>query len=226
MSQNEPIERRRGMDRDWWEERGHWTAVQVEADCDAVVDTFTARGSVQPQVYDAFDPSVTFGDQWPQVIFIYQLRGHDWTLLDSIGGRLTWDLAEKFSKWLETRTLIHAYENTGGVYGYGLWEKGRVVEEFSWGDTPEFDDSNREERIAEGWQLSDDNHRQLRSERLQNVDMNAPETFEIPIQTAHHLGLYIPCDVWQVESDKGQVALSSAWSKQDIQNAKFVLSTW
>ncbi|MBW3595974.1 MAG: hypothetical protein KY475_01715 [Planctomycetes bacterium] len=179
---------------------------------------------MQHRVWDAFDPELAFCDEWEQVIIVYQLRGHRWTLLDSPGNRILWDTAEKLSRKLSTQAVVHAYENTGGVYGYALWQKGRCVEEFSWGSTPAFDDSNREEHLAEGWSLSDDNYRQFRSKRLKDVDMNSDEALDLPNRTATDLDLYIPCDVWDV-SEHG-VALSPPWSRDDIQEAKIVLSNW
>jgi len=226
MSGKKPLAKRRGMDARWWEERGHWSAAQVAASCEQVALAFSRTEGMHRRVYGAFDSDIAFGDEdaWERTIVVYQLRGHKWTLLESIGNRIVWDIAENLSKKLSTQALVHAFSDTAGVYGYELWENGRLLEEFSWGDTPEFCDANRDEKIAEGWILSDDNYRQFRSKRLQRVDMNAADALDLPDRTATDLGLYIPCDVWDV-SDNG-VALSPPWSKQDIHDAKIVLSDW
>ncbi len=214
------------MDAKWWEERGHWKAAQVAAPFAAVAETLSRTRDMESEIYDAFDPSLVFPKNWERVVLIFQLQDYDWTLLDSIGDRIDWDAAKILSEELATRALLYAFENTGGVGGYFLYENGNEIEQFTWGDTPEFEDSNREEKLSQGWQLSADNYRHLKSTRLTDIDMNADEIMDLPNRTAKDFGLYIPCDVWDIDATTGKFTLATPWTQSDLQGANLMLGRY
>jgi len=215
-----------GMDSGWWSERGHWSTAQVQAPCKQVAAAFARIEGVNPQLIDAFNPGKRLADVLERLVLVYQLRGYEWTLLDSPGNRIYLDTAEVLSKKLKTRAMLHAYENTGGVYFYQLYESGRVIEEFGLGPSPEFDESNRRDMIDAGWKLSDDNARQYRSKRSSEIDMNSDDVLNLPDRRVRELGVYVPCDVWvDVSPDTGQVVLSDSWRKNDFLEALFVVAS-
>jgi hypothetical protein len=226
MARPKQVQRKPGMDERWFDERGDWGTAQIKAACDRVARAFSRTDGMTDRIYDAFDPELDLRNEWEQAVFVYQLRGQEWTNLESIGNRIYWGVAEELSKKLRTYAMMYSYADTVGVLGYVLYKNGKSIEEFGVGVTPEFDDSNREERLASGWMLSDDNGRQLHSERLKNIDMNSREILDLPNQTAKDFNICIPCDVWEVHRETGKVILSKAWSKDDFEDAKVVVAAY
>ena len=225
MSEQIPREHRRGLDGGWGEERGDWIIAQVAAPCARGAEAIARLPGMHGPPLDALAPDAKTPHDDPhgeRLVFVFQLRGHDWTLLESRAGCFDDEIAQKLSAKLAAKALMYAFESTGGVFGYTLYENGRTVEEYATGDTPAFDDSNRAENIADGWQLSDDNSVQLRSERRRGLDMNAEEITNLPGRIARELGLYIPCDVWQVDPKTGRIGLQEPWTRGDFADARIV----
>ncbi len=71
--------------------------------------------------------------------------------------------------------------------------------------------------------LSDDNFRQLRSQRVQNVDLNQGSTLDRFDVIAEELGLRIPCNVWTLDSKSGEFGLASCWTREDFEAAGIIV---
>jgi hypothetical protein len=225
MSELQPIESRRGLDPQFFgEEHGSWTAVQVLAPCEQVAAALAKTTGMKKLLGDAFDPAVRVPvkDSW-KAIFIYQLRGHPWTLIQSNANLVYFGEAEHLSKKLATKVMVYSFQDTVDVGGYFLYDQGRDFEYYSWGGTPSFEDSNRQENLAAGWMLSSDNLRHLRSERLRNVDLDSPGIDDLPNRTAIDFDLYVPYDPWEVDGE-GRIFLSPPWTPADFQRALVILA--
>jgi hypothetical protein len=165
------------------------------------------------------------GEDWTKAIFVFQLRNSQWTHIQSPCGRVAWCSAEEMSRHLKAKLLAYCYSDTGGVFGYYLYDSGTCIEQFGWGDTPEFDNSNRAAKIAAGWQLSDNNLRHFRSQRLGEVDMNSREVMNLPHQVARDLGVYVPFVPFAVSPKSELVQLVRPWTHDDLEDARVLLST-
>lgn len=224
MSEAIPVQLRRGVDSQWWEERGSWTAVHVLAPCDVVAKTLSGTRDVQRLVRSAFDPQLRIApNEVAKVIVVYQLKGHKWTLIHAIGNMLYEDVGEVLSKKLDTAALVYGFQDTVDVAYFTLYDNGKERECYSSGSTVSFEDSNRAENIAAGWVSSDDNLRHFKSERRRGLDLNSPAAADLPNRTAIDFDLYAPADVWEVDRS-GRVRLAAPWVPQDIQEALVVLA--
>jgi len=70
-------------------------------------------------------------------LFPFQYRGHSWT---TVVHRFVFfdNIAKRLSAKLRTRALIAGYEDTSFCFDYALYDSGRLIEVFHWGDQQEF----------------------------------------------------------------------------------------
>lgn len=182
-----------------------------------MADTLASISGMQRLVRDLFDPTISFRpDERQLAVFVYQLRGHAWTLIESHGHYVYHDTAGQLSKKLACRAMDLGFQDTIDAGGYSVFENGSLIEQYGFGFTPSFEDSNREENLAAGWAISDDNGRYLKSSRLANVDLNSPEAADLPSRTAVDFDLYVPYGVWRLDRE-GKPQLASGCSAADIQ---------
>jgi hypothetical protein len=222
------IDSRRGLDPKWRKVVMDYTIFAVHAPCAEVAPAYIkVAGDCDGTPVDCLRRQVRIiGDDWQRAVFIYQLRTCDWTHVQSLGNRVGWSSGMELSRCLKAKVLAYCYGDTAGVFGHYLYDMGKCIEEFSTGRTPEFDDSNRAQRLAEGWQLSDDNGRQLRSSRLGSLDMNSPAVFTLSDQIARDFDLFVPCCPWTVNPKTELVQLEKPWSRETLASAAVVLSHW
>jgi hypothetical protein len=227
MTEETPVECRRGFDQRWWEQQLSWAVVQVHAGCADVVRELLALRDIEGMVGDALEANTRVPpDEWSRTIFAYQLRGHDWTIIDSIHAGCLWYIGQDLSRALSTDVVTYMYEDIGGAGGYLLHRKGCEFEHYGFGmhvyDNPE--DAKADYPPAKGWIHSDDNNLVFRSDRVSDVDLNAVDATLLPDRTARELGLYVPFGVWDVDSKTGEVKLQPAWSQQEFHQAMVLLA--
>jgi hypothetical protein len=70
-------------------------------------------------------------------LYPFQYRGHAWT---TVVHRFAFydDVAKRLSATLRTRALCAGYEDTSYCFDYALYDSGKLVEAFHWGDSQEF----------------------------------------------------------------------------------------
>lgn len=227
MTDETPVQRRRGFDQRWWEQQLSWAVVAVQARCADVVRGLLELTDIEGLVGDALEANTRVAPKaWSRAIFAYQLRGHDWTIIDSIHAGCLWYIGSDVSGALSSDVVTYMYEDVGGAGGYILHRKGSEFENYSFGmhvyDNSE--DAKADYPPAKGWIHGDDGNLVFRSDRVSNVDLNAGDAMDLPERTARELGLYVPWGVWDVDSKTGEVKRRPPWSPQDFHEAMVLLA--
>lgn len=214
---------RRGLDPEWHETDADFTIFAVLASGEKVANAYRRLTDTEGPPVDCLEEKVKIvGEDWERAIFVYELKGSPWTHVQSPGNRVGWTDGEELSKTLRTKLIVYGYQGTVGGFGYELFANGRSVEQFF--SCPLMEE--RDQMIADGWQISKDSGLQLRSKRLGQVDMNVAEARELPDQIARDLDVYIPPCIWVVDPRTEMVKLVKPWSRDDVEAAQVLLSKW
>jgi hypothetical protein len=217
------IGKRLGLDPAWHKNDLTWTILAIQAPCKLVADAYRrAAKDTQGLPIDCLAKEIKIsGADWARAIFVYQLKSSRWTHIQPLADSVIQGNAEKLAKKSKTKVLEYSYEDTAGVFGYTYFENGKCVEEFI---SAELFGEDRDDMIANGWQINDRDTLQLWSKRRGKLDMNSPEIRDLPDRIARELKLYIPFEPWTIDSDTGKVMLNKPWTRKDMLDAQLLLS--
>jgi hypothetical protein len=212
----------RGIDPTWGECGGlSYTNFLVHGSCEAVVQALRNDREMPKQVGDllANDEGLV-GLIREEPVYVYQLRGHDWTQVETWGVVLSGELARDLSRQLNTLAFIYHWEDIASALNYQLFENGDLVEEYSMlYDNPVYQgtqgESDLRQRLAEGWQISSDHTFEFFSRRGTKLDVeSSQECHALLGRVVEGLGMFIACLPFWFNPKLRQVAREPGWGRE------------
>jgi hypothetical protein len=195
----------------------------VHAPCEAVARALLQDPGMPKQVGDLLAGTGPLTGIRAEPVYVYQLRGHDWTQVESSGDIvLGSDLTRDLSRELSTLTFYQVWEDVACASVYEIFEGGELVESYSMlGDNPMYRPAEGQEelrrRLAEGWRISQDHTYEFFSRRGTRLDVESPEECHALMErVVRELRMFIACGPWTLNDKRGRVELWRGWEPGDF----------
>lgn len=159
--------------------------------------------------------------------YVYQLRGHDWTQVETSGDVApTPEMAEGLSRRLGTQSFIYSWGDVASGLYYQLFDRGELVEAFSiFHDNPIYQGVQGEavlcQKRAEGSQISDDHTFEFLTRRGTALDVESPEECEALLdRVVSGLGMFVASQPFLFNEKLGRVERPQDWDPEPFAEAK------
>ena len=204
---------RHGFAAEWSEEHGSFHDILVRAPAEEVIAVLLTHDHVSGPPEDLLSDTVTLPfDDLDSALYVYQLAGQQWTQLEGEWlGAVFPALAPFLSDKLQTLVYHDQYEDTGGAFGYDLFENGELVEAYRTSaevgiyDGPD-GAAERQRKLSEGWQIDRTNSFAFLSLRGRELDIDSSQHREDLLnQVAEDLGMYVLTSAWWAETESRHV---------------------
>jgi hypothetical protein len=220
----QPVEELRGIDPHLFDERGTHATILVNAPCERIASALTRHPEMLPGIADALAGPVPIEESDIEpTIFLYQLRGHDWT---QINGRIGYicQLSEHLSRELCVPAFRYMYDHITGVYGYAIFHNGELQEELSRNGAFIYEGESgqmyRQQSEQNGYRVNTAGDASFMTKRGTALDVESPDECGQQLEkAAKDLGLYVAADLLYV-AGSGLVECWLGWAMSDLQAAK------